>query len=69
MKLTRISPLTNRATTLDLDITPDQLDAWAQGMLIQQAFPHLTPAEREFIHTGYTAEDWVKMFPPEPTEE
>jgi hypothetical protein len=31
--------------------------------LIQDIFPGLTADQREFIKTGYTAEDWARMFP------
>lgn len=64
MQITRRSPLTSRETTLDLPVTQDQLDRYAAGReLIQDVFPQLTPAEREFIKTGYTVEDWDAMFP------
>lgn len=64
MFVTRRSPLTGQDTTLDLDVTQAQLDAmscWPRP-LIQDIFPNLTPAEREFIKTGYTPEDWAAMF-------
>ena len=31
---------------------------WENGVLIQNAFPMLTPTEREFILTGMTDEEW-----------
>ena len=31
-------------------------------MFIQEAMPHLTPDEREFIMTGITAEEWAKEY-------
>lgn len=67
MKITRVSPLTRDPATLDLPVTIEQLTAYATtpGLLIQHAFPHLTPAQREFIKTGYTEADWAAMFPPE----
>lgn len=33
------------------------------GTLIQNAFPYLTPDEREAIMTGICPECWNKMFP------
>ena len=45
----------------DLDITRDQLDKWQNGMLIQDAFPNLSPDDREFIMTGITEEEWDKL--------
>jgi hypothetical protein len=49
---------------MDLDVTPEQLaELTLPGRrLIQQIFPNLTSAEREFIKTGYTQEDWDAIF-------
>lgn len=45
---------------------------WLMGeLLIQDALPELTPAERELLMTGYTQEDWDQIdqiFPPEGDE-
>ena len=71
MNITRISPLTGRATTMDLPVTQDQLDELASRgprRLIQEIFPDLSASEREFIKTGYTQADWDKLFPPEEAE-
>lgn len=66
MKITRRSPLTGEENTLDLDITQEQVDLYNSGAsYIQDIFPNLTPAEREFVKTGYTEADWAAMFPPE----
>lgn len=35
---------------------------WMDGMLIQDAFPTLTPELREFIKTGITPAKWNEMF-------
>lgn len=69
MKVTRRSPLTGIETTLELPVTQEQLDEMSlpgsQRRLVQEIFPHLTSAEREFIKTGYTQEDWDRIFPEE----
>lgn len=39
-----------------------QFVAWERGMLIQDAFPELNPAERELLKTGTHPECWDKMF-------
>lgn len=69
MKVSRRSPLTGKVNTMDLDVTQAQLDELklpgSQRRLVQEIFPNLTPAEREFLLTGYTQEDWEFMFPPE----
>ena len=66
MKVTKVSPLTGLENSMELDITLDQLERYqAGGVLIQDVFPHLNASEREFIMTGYTQEDWDKIFPKE----
>ena len=62
MQITRKSPFTGKLNTLELDITPMQVATYNAGALIQVAFPNLTAPEREFILTGYTAEDWETLF-------
>lgn len=62
MKVTRTSKFTGVERTLDLDVTEEGLEQWAQGDLIQNVFPHLTPDEREFIMTGVTGEEWDELF-------
>ena len=68
MKITRRSPLTGKETTMDLPITEEQLIAYKAWCNAPFLFPQLSPDEREFIMTGYTAEDWTKIFPPEDEE-
>jgi len=58
MKITRKSQVSGQLHTLDLPVTAEQLRAYEQGTLVQDAFPHLSPADREFILTGITAEEW-----------
>jgi hypothetical protein len=62
MKVTRRSVLTGIVRTLDLNITDDEVEAYNSGVLIQDAFPNLTPGEREFIKTGITDEEWDQAF-------
>lgn len=65
MLIERKSPLTGETNSMEIDVTWDEIEKWRSGTMIQVAMPNLTPDEREFIMTGYTAEDWAKMFPPE----
>lgn len=58
MQITMESMLTGNVSTMDIDVTLEQLEAWHNGMLIQEAMPHLTADEREFIKTGITQEEW-----------
>jgi len=62
MKVTRTSRLTGMTRTLELNCTEVQLVDWACGKLAQNAFPQLTPDEREFIMTGITSEEWSAAF-------
>ena len=62
MKVTRTSMFTGITRTIDLPITEDDLRAWNNGMLIQNACPALTADEREFIMTGVTSEEWEETF-------
>jgi hypothetical protein len=36
--------------------------SWGQGELVQNAMPHLSADEREFIMTGITPTEWDEMF-------
>jgi len=58
----RRSPMTGLNNTIQLPITEKQIAAWRSGTLIQVAMPELTPDEREFLMTGFTPDDWKKMF-------
>jgi len=62
MEVTKTSPLTGITRTLDLDVTAEEIANWKAGELIQTAMPRLNTDEREFIKSGYTAEDWEEMF-------
>jgi hypothetical protein len=55
--------------TLDLPVTQEQLNSYAQGALLQNAFGNLNPDEREFIKSGITAEEWESLFGIEEEEE
>ena len=60
--ITRRSPLSGETSTMKIDTTEAALAAWQGGMLIQDAMPNLSAAEREFIKTGLTPRDWLDMF-------
>ncbi len=62
MKVTRVSIFSNEERTRILMIYPEQFYAWKMGgRLIQEAMPHLTAAEREFLMTGASDEEWEKL--------
>jgi hypothetical protein len=62
MLITRKSILTGVTRVLEFDITEEQFDKYLKGELAQVAFPHLSPAAREFIMTGVTSEEWDDLF-------
>ena len=62
MLITRTSILSNKTRTRDINVTQDQLDAWESGVLAQNAFPHLSADDREFIMTGITSDEWDAAF-------
>ena len=62
MNITRRSQLSGKEHTMFLDITEDQIAAYAAGAFVQDAFPNLTAGEREFIMTGITPTEWDEVF-------
>ena len=62
MLITRKSLISGNINTMSLPITEEQYNAWEQGTLVQNAMPHLSPDEREFIMTGITPEEWADNF-------
>ena len=63
MVLVAVSALTGKKSAMTLDITEAQVYDWVNGgVSIQDAMPHLSPAEREFLMTGITAKEWDSMF-------
>jgi hypothetical protein len=53
---------TGKVHTLDIDVTPQQIKRWESGEYIQHVMPHLSTADRVFIITGSTREEWDKAF-------
>lgn len=58
MLITNTSTLTGKTSSMEIDVTLDNLLDWQGGQLIQDAMPHITPDEREFILSGITPEEW-----------
>jgi hypothetical protein len=40
-----------------------------EGLLVQEVYPHLSPAEREFILSGILPDEWDAMFAGDDREE
>jgi len=62
MEITRTSMYSGITRSRILDITEEQLEAYHNGALIQNAFPHLSDTDREFFMTGITRNEWIEMF-------
>lgn len=61
MIITRKSQFSGTLYTRDLDVTQEQLVAYEDGALLQDAFPNLSADDREFIKTGISALEWQQM--------
>lgn len=63
MKITRTSIISGITRTLDIDVTQEQLDEYAENeRVIGAIFPNISIDEREFIKSGITDEEWQDMF-------
>jgi len=62
MKITRANPFTGVETTRDLDVTDEQIELYMSGTLLQDAFPQLGAADREWLKTGICEQSWNEMF-------
>ena len=63
MLVTKKSLVSGNTSTMDIDVTDDQLARIERGVeLIQNVVPHLTPDEREFLKSGITPKEWDDMF-------
>jgi hypothetical protein len=62
MRIVRTSPFTGKTNIREINVTEAQIEAWQGGELIQDAMPHLSAGDREFIKTGITDEEWNAAF-------
>jgi len=66
MLITRKSQFTGKFNHQEIDVTEEQLYQWHSGKeLIQNALPHLSADDREFLMTGVTKEEWDAVYPEE----
>lgn len=60
----RYNMMTGKFNKAIISITSEQYYRWNQRReLIQDVMPNISKEEREFLMTGYTPDDWEKMFP------
>jgi len=66
MLITRTSQISKTNSTMELDITYEQLDRinnrYETKELIQNIVPNLSKEEREFLITGITPKEWNELF-------
>ena len=63
MKITKKSQITGIEHTMDLDITEEQLQRYELRVEhVQNVFPNLNAAKREFLMTGITPNEWNDIF-------
>ena len=66
MNITKISSLTGIEHTLNINVTQDELlrieNRRNSTELIQNIVPNLSMEDREFLMTGITNEDWIRVF-------
>ena len=62
-KMTKTDPFTGKANTIELPLTMKDYLTWRDSdVMIQNAFPHLTDDQREFIMTGIMPDSWEEIF-------
>jgi hypothetical protein len=63
--ITRKSILSGKVRSKDIDVTPEQLERWMNGELIQKVMPHLSVDDRDFIINGIADGEFEEAFPNE----
>ena len=63
MLITKESRISGKISSMELDITSEQLDRINSRVeLIQNIVPHLSSEQREFLITGITPQEWNELF-------
>lgn len=62
MKITKVSQLTGKRNTLDINVTYQELERHRNGEFAQHVWPNLTSDEREFLISGITPTEWNQTF-------
>jgi len=66
MKITKVSQLTGIEHTMEIDVDQYQMirieNRFHTKELIQDIVPNLPMEDREFLMTGITNEEWIRMF-------
>ena len=57
------SCITGKHHSMVLPTRQCELEHWEENMtLVQDAFPHFTPDQREFLISGSTPDEWNELF-------
>jgi len=57
------SCITGKHHSMVLPTRQGELEHWEENMtLVQDAFPHFTPDQREFLISGSTPDEWNELF-------
>jgi len=62
MLIRRTSPFTGVTHEREIAVDPEHYAQWQLGAHIQRVMPYLSDADREFIKTGITPEEWAGAF-------
>ena len=63
MKVQRESIISGQLNTMELNVTPQQMDRFYDGReLTQNIFPHLNSEEREFLISGMMPSEFDSIF-------
>jgi len=64
MQITKVSQATGVEHTREIDITEEAYGYFAlSNQFVQDAFPHLSADDREFLISGVTPEEWDELYP------
>lgn len=66
MILYTTDPCPNCDKSDEIELDEDAVRAWKRGMYIQNAFPDMTPGQREQLITGIHEGCWDEYMGPEP---
>ena len=68
MLVTRTSQISKTQSTMDIDVTIEQMfrieNRYSTKELIQDIVPNLSKEDREFLITGITPKEWNELFNP-----
>jgi hypothetical protein len=62
MKVTKISQLSGKVNTIELNATEEQFAMFKAGTPVQDAFPHLDEDQLQFVLSGIMPDEWTMPF-------